>query len=347
MSMEETDPGSSDTLFMRLVECRWWSLFTQVVKCSLCRCCRRKRMLKEEEPDLEVIEAIAEGGYGRVFRCRDVNTGRILAMKQIMIFGVSQGVPSSVIREVSILQELNHINVVSLVKVTIENNKFINLVFEHLDCDLHNYIQDRRYPNDAMTTKSFMYQILSAVAYCHSRKVLHRDLKPKNLLIDHSKKLIKLADFGLARKLGDPDMSHTDNVGTCWYRAPEILCDSGQYSSPVDLWSVGCVFAEMVMGKPLFRAMYCPNELEAIFRVLGTPTEDTWPGITQLMSHLRPYPKFSPMGIEAFVTGLERAGLNLLSMMLCLDPNKRITAEAALKHAYFDDVDLVSLLLLF
>ncbi|KAG5001069.1 hypothetical protein JHK87_022141 [Glycine soja] len=261
--------------------------------------------------DLEVLEVAEEGSYGRVFRCLDIHTGALVTMKQITMVRLSQGVPAPIIREVSLLKELHHANIVKLLRVGLTENRYVNLVFEHLDYDLHHFIVNRGYPKDALTVKSFMYQILSAVAYCHSLKVLHRDLKPSNVLIDHSKRLIKLADFRLAGEFAD-DLLYTEKLGTSWYRAPEILCDSRQYSTQIDLWSVGCIFAEMNHEK--LREFTCLSA--------------------------------SMQGLETFVTDLEPSGLNLLSMMLCLDPSRRISAEAALKHAYFIDVNYVSLLLL-
>ncbi|KAH1210247.1 Cell division control protein 2 [Glycine soja] len=331
---EESDwIGSFDALLARLAECSM--------------CSRRSgERPGAAQMDVKILDVAAEGGYGRVFRCLDVHTGALVAMKQITMVRLSQGIPAQIIREVSLLRELHHANIVKLLRVGFTENRYVNLVFEHLDYDLHQFIVNRGYPKDATTVKSFMFQILSAVAYCHSRKVLHRDLKPSNVLINHSKRLIKLADFGLAREFAD-DFLYTEKLGTSWYRAPEILCHSRQYSTQVDLWSVGCIFAEMVIGQPLFQVINCRDELEGIFKLLGTPTEETWPGITKLMPNLHIYcSKFDPLGLETFVTDLEPSGLNLLSMMLCLDPSKRISAEASLKHAYFTDVNWVSLLLL-
>ncbi|XP_061352378.1 uncharacterized protein LOC133297280 [Gastrolobium bilobum] len=290
MSSEEYDSDSSDSLLIRLVECR------------ICRRRRRRRRRNQdrdssfEGSNVEVIEQLGQGGFSRVFRCRDLRTDQIVAIKQIDMLGVNEGVPSSVPREVSLLKELNHVNVVRLLNVIIPENKYANLVFEHLDCDLHDYIRDQRYPKDSMTIKSFMYQILSAVAYCHSHKILHRDLKPKNLLIDHSKKIIKLADFGLAREFGDPDMLYTAKVGTYCYRAPEILFESRQYSTPIDLWSVGCIFGEMVIGKPVLHVTNCQDEIEAIFRyvsaceaawrIFGFDIHSRYPPVQRLTFHL-------------------------------------------------------------
>ncbi|KAG5026330.1 hypothetical protein AAZX31_08G231800 [Glycine max] len=330
-------------------ESDWIGSFdSQLARLAECRMCSRDRGERPDATgmDLEVLEVAEEGSYGRVFRCLDIHTGALVTMKQITMVRLSQGVPAPIIREVSLLKELHHANIVKLLRVGLTENRYVNLVFEHLDYDLHHFIVNRGYPKDALTVKSFMYQILSAVAYCHSLKVLHRDLKPSNVLIDHSKRLIKLADFRLAGEFAD-DLLYTEKLGTSWYRAPEILCDSRQYSTQIDLWSVGCIFAEMVIGQPLVQAINCRDELEGIFKLLGTPTEETWPGITKLMPNLHIYyPKFDALGLETFVTDLEPSGLNLLSMMLCLDPSRRISAEAALKHAYFIDVNYVSLLLL-
>ncbi|CAJ1978436.1 unnamed protein product [Sphenostylis stenocarpa] len=290
--------------------------------------------------DVEVLKLLAVGSYGRVFQCRDLETGALVAMKQIRIMGTWQGVPAPSIREVSFLMELDHNNIVKLLKVGISDKRYVNLVFEHLDCDLHDYIQSSPFPRDALTIKSFMYQMLSAVEFCHSRKILHRDLKPKNVLMDQSRRLIKLADFGLARECRD-DILYTEKLGTAWYRAPEILCDDQRYSTPVDVWAAGCIFAEMVTGQPLFQAINSRDELEAIFRLLGTPTEETWSGITELLPNLHLYPNFDPLGLEVLVLGLDRNGLNLLSRMLCMDPRKRISAAAALHHAYFKEVNLI------
>ncbi|RZB98468.1 Cell division control protein 2-like 2 isoform B [Glycine soja] len=292
-------------------ESDWIGSFdSQLARLAECRMCSRDRGERPDATgmDLEVLEVAEEGSYGRVFRCLDIHTGALVTMKQITMVRLSQGVPAPIIREVSLLKELHHANIVKLLRVGLTENRYVNLVFEHLDYDLHHFIVNRGYPKDALTVKSFMYQILSAVAYCHSLKVLHRDLKPSNVLIDHSKRLIKLADFRLAGEFAD-DLLYTE--------------------------------------KPLVQAINCRDELEGIFKLLGTPTEETWPGITKLMPNLHIYyPKFDALGLETFVTDLEPSGLNLLSMMLCLDPSRRISAEAALKHAYFIDVNYVSLLLL-
>ncbi|PNX83226.1 cell division control protein 2, partial [Trifolium pratense] len=174
---------------------------------------RRRNFFDEIQPldNFEFLEMLGEGGFGRVFQCRNVEDNSVVAVKQIFIHNSSDAVPAAIIREVSFLKELNHPNIVRLLDVTNNNGtRFVSLVFEYLDCNLSQYIKEnQRYGscssfNDPINIKSFMYQILSAVEYCHCHEIIHRDLKPTNLLIDRSEKIIKLADFGLARELGDP-----------------------------------------------------------------------------------------------------------------------------------------------
>ncbi|XP_044485141.1 cell division control protein 2 homolog A-like [Mangifera indica] len=175
--------------------------------------------------------------------------------------------------------------------------------------------------------ETFLYQILRGIAYCHSHRVLHRDLKPQNLLIDRRTNALKLADFGLARAFGIPAQQYIKDtlavlyfyrserrfVVTLWYRAPEILLGSRHYSTPVDVWSVGCIFAEMVNQRPLFPGDSEIDELFKIFRVLGTPKEDIWPGVTSLPDFKSAFPKWTAKDLASVVQNLEPAGVDLLS----------------------------------
>lgn len=187
--------------------------------------------------------------------------------------------------------------------------------------------------------KSFLYQLLTGVAYCHHHRVLHRDLKPQNLLINREGEL-KLADFGLARAFGIPVRSYTHEVVTLWYRAPDVLLGSRKYSTPVDIWSIGCIFAEMVNGSPLFTGTSEEVQLDTIFKHLGTPTEANFPGISELPDWKESFPKYpSPEGgLQSLVPKLDAIGVQLLESMLIYDPARRITAQDARHHEFFDSL---------
>jgi cyclin-dependent kinase len=193
------------------------------------------------------MEKIGEGTYGVVYKAKDRVTGEIIALKKIRLEAEDEGIPSTAIREISLLKELQHPNIVRLYDV-VHTERKLTLVFEFLDQDLKKYLDVCDSGLGLPILKSFLYQLLTGVAYCHHHRVLHRDLKPPNLLINREGQL-KLADFGLARAFGIPVRSYTHEVVTLWYRAPDVLMGSRKYSTPVDIWSVGCIFAEMANGR--------------------------------------------------------------------------------------------------
>ncbi|XP_075674495.1 cell division control protein 2 homolog isoform X3 [Castanea sativa] len=289
----------------------------------------------------EKVEKIGEGTYGVVYKARDRTTNETIALKKIRLEQEDEGVPSTAIREISLLKEMQHGNIVRLQDV-VHSEKRLYLVFEYLDLDLKKYMDSSpEFAKDLRQIKMFLYQILRGIAYCHSHRVLHRDLKPQNLLIDRRTNALKLADFGLARAFGIPVRTFTHEVVTLWYRAPEILLGSRHYSTPVDVWSVGCIFAEMVNQRALFPGDSEIDELFKIFRVLGTPNENTWPGVTSLPDYKSTFPKWPPKDLATVVPSLDSAGIDLLSKMLCFDPSRRITARSALEHEYFKDIGFV------
>jgi len=191
-----------------------------------------------------------------------------------------------------------------------------------------------------MLIKSYLQQLLKGVAACHVRRVLHRDLKPQNLLLDRLGNL-KIADFGLARGYGVPVRTYTHEVVTLWYRAPEILLGCKQYATPVDLWSVGCIFAEMVSKTPLFPGDSEIDQLYQIFRLLGTPSESVWPGVSQYPDYKDSFPQWRPAKLSRVLPALDLLGIDLLSKMLIYEPSKRISARQALAHPYFADLEAV------
>ena len=244
--------------------------------------------------------------------------------------------PSTAIREISLLKELSrHRNVVMLNDV-VHCNQRLYLVFEFLEQDLKKHL-DSVSSLSPMLVKSYLYQLLRGIEFCHAHRVLHRDLKPQNLLID-KKGDLKLADFGLARAIGIPVRTYTHEVVTLWYRAPEILLGAKQYSTPVDMWSVGCIFAELVTKRALFPGDSEIDELYRIFRTLGTPTEAVWPGVSELPEYNNTFPSWRPQSLKKVVPQLDAQGLDLLQSMLIYRPASRISARAALRHQWFYDL---------
>ena len=180
--------------------------------------------------------------------------------------------------------------------------------------------------------------MLRGLAFCHSRRVLHRDLKPQNLLIDREGNL-KIADFGLARTFGIPVRTYTHEVVTLWYRAPEILLGTKHYGCAIDVWSVGCIFAEMVLQHAFFAGDCEIDQLFKIFRILGTPNKESWPDVESLPDFKPTFPKWQPSDLgKCFRDKLESSGIDLLQRMLTYDPARRITVRDALRHPYFDEL---------
>uniref|UniRef100_A0A671UEL1 Cyclin dependent kinase 17 n=1 Tax=Sparus aurata TaxID=8175 RepID=A0A671UEL1_SPAAU len=217
------------------------------------------------------LDKLGEGTYATVFKGRSKLTDNLVALKEIRLEH-EEGAPCTAIREVSLLKDLKHANIVTLHDI-VHTDKSLTLVFEYLDKDLKQYMDDCGNILSMQNVKIFLYQILRGLAYCHRRKVLHRDLKPQNLLINDRGEL-KLADFGLARAKSVPTKTYSNEVVTLWYRPPDVLLGSSEYSTQIDMWGVGCIFYEMAAGRPLFPGSTVEDELHLIFRLLGTPTED-------------------------------------------------------------------------
>lgn len=289
--------------------------------------------------DYTKIEKVGEGTYGVVFKGRHKKTGQLVAIKKIRMENEDEGIPSTAIREVSLLKELIHPNIVSLLEILMDETR-LYLVFEFLSMDLKKYLDSLESGKylEPKKVKSYLYQITQAILFCHMRRVLHRDLKPQNLLID-SKGVIKVADFGLGRAFGIPVRVYTHEVVTLWYRAPEVLLGSTRYSCPVDIWSIGCIFSEMASRQPLFQGDSEIDQLFRIFRVLTTPTEENWPGVSQLPDYKTSFPSWTQYNLTQHTKQIDDVGLDLLKKMLIYDPSARISAKAALKHPYFDDLD--------
>lgn len=287
--------------------------------------------------DYVKLEKIGEGTYGVVYKARNKKTGKFVALKKIRLESEEEGVPSTAIREISLLKELQHPNIVTLEEILHQDSK-LYLVFEFMQMDLKKYTDTVKGDVDPMLVKSYTYQILQGIVFCHARRVLHRDLKPQNLLIDLNG-AIKLADFGLGRAFGIPVRAYTHEVVTLWYRAPEVLLGSQRYSCPVDVWSIACIFAEMVNKRPLFHGDSEIDQLFRIFRILGTPDDSVWPGVSQLPDFKPSFPRWNGKPLKQVCPKLSQEGCDLLLEMLVYNPGKRMSAKTALKHPYFDDLD--------
>ena len=263
-----------------------------------------------------------------------------------------EGIPSTTIRELSLLQEFHHPNIVELLDAICEE-KQIMLIFELWKMDLKTLIypkyKDRGIP--LKTVKKLMYQLISAIEYWHSnRKILinhsnnfilgtfHRDLKPNNILIDNENN-VKLADFGLARAFSFPMKDYTHEVVTLWYRAPEILLGDSNYSTPIDIWALGVIFYEIAHGKTFFYELSEIGVLFRIFSLFGTPTNESWPDVESLKFYKKKFPKFKPESRDPDLFRFDEVMKDLFFKMIEINPVNRISASLALKHEYFKDYE--------
>ena len=259
---------------------------------------------------------------------------------QISIVNQLVSTPSLTVR---IIQLDTHTRRLLKVEHVEEDGKaMLYLVFEYLDQDLKGFMdltgRGPANPIKKEIVQDFMYQLCLGCAHIHRHGVMHRDLKPQNLLVDKAKNVIKVADLGLGRAFSVPVKSYTHEIVTLWYRAPEVLLGGSHYSTPVDIWSVGCIFAELARKQPLFPGDSELQQLLHVFKLLGTPGEDVWPGVTRLRDW-HEFPQWKPQDLHKVIPQLDDHGIDLLQKMLVYDPAKRIHATEALEHPYFDSLD--------
>jgi len=194
-------------------------------------------------------QILGAGTYSTVYKGTSRLTRQLVALKEIRLER-DEGVPFTAIREISLLKELKHNNIITLHDI-IYSRKTLTLVFEFVDRDLSRYMEECDHKINVNNVKLFLFQLLRGLDYCHSRRILHRDLKPQNILISSIGEL-KLADFGLARAQSVPTKTFTDEVVTLWYRPPDVLLGNIEYGTSIDMWGVGCIFFEMISGHTLF-----------------------------------------------------------------------------------------------
>ncbi|XP_042865958.1 cyclin-dependent kinase 11B-like isoform X3 [Penaeus japonicus] len=291
--------------------------------------------------EFECLNRIEEGTYGVVYRAREKATNQIVALKRLKMEKEKEGFPITSLREVNTLLKGQHENIVTVREIVVGSNMDkIYIVMDYVEHDLKSLMETMRLKKQMFTigeVKTLMIQLLRAVHHLHDNWILHRDLKTSNLLLSH-RGILKVGDFGLAREYGSPLKHYTPVVVTLWYRAPELLLGSKQYSTHIDVWSVGCIFGELLGMEPMFPGKSEIDQLNKIFKDLGTPSEKIWPGYSQLplvkKTQFADYP-YNHLR-ERFKTRLSDQGFNLLNRFLTYNPPKRITCQEGLYHEYFD-----------
>ncbi|POS86426.1 Protein kinase-like (PK-like) [Erysiphe pulchra] len=328
----------------------------------------------------QIVGFISSGTYGRVYKAkgRQGQSGDFAIKKfkpdkegeQVQYTGISQ----SAIREMALCSELNHTNIIKLIEIILED-KCIYMVFEYAEHDLlqiiHHHTQPNRYPISSSTIKSIMFQLLNGTHYLHTNWVLHRDLKPANIMVTSSGE-VKIGDLGLARlfhKPLHPLFTGDKVVVTIWYRAPELLLGSRHYTPAVDMWAVGCIFAELLSLRPIFKGEeakidtkkvvpFQQNQMQRIVEILGIPTKEKWPNLvhmpeySQLSTVSSSHPKAGSFLDKWYYSKINASrssptsnvslgseGYKLLSGLLEYNPERRLTAQQALQHPFFSTGD--------
>jgi len=280
----------------------------------------------------------------QVYKARNKETNEVVALKRVRMDNEKEGFPITAIREIKILKVLNHKNIVRLKEiVTSEASEYnhgkgsIYMVMEFSDHDLTGLVDGgQRFTPPQI--KCYMKQLLEGLMYCHKNKILHRDIKGSNLLINNQGQL-QLADFGLARPFEtDQHRQYTNRVITLWYRPPELLLGANVYGPSIDMWSTGCIFAELLLRRPILPGRNEYEQISLIFKMLGTPNDKTWPKVSSYPYYemvTQQDPRAYQSRFKEKFSGLDPKAQDLLSKLLAMDPSQRISAKDALDHDYF------------
>ncbi|OZC11124.1 hypothetical protein X798_01950 [Onchocerca flexuosa] len=301
----------------------------------------------------EKLEKLGEGTYATVYKGRSRLTEKFVALKEIRL-ELEEGAPCTAIREVSILRDLRHANIVTLHDI-IHTERILTLVFEYVDRDLKQYLDECQDVISMKNVRLFLVQLLRGLNYCHQRRVLHRDLKPQNLLINEKGEL-KLADFGLARAKSIPTKTYSNEMSfiliqhevvylesrerlfqvvTLWYRPPDVLLGSTDYSTHIDMWGVGCILFEMISGHALFPGSAVEEQLLLIFHMLGTPSSSSHPQMCNSSTfRLCRFPHYRPNSLQNACPRIDQHANDLLHRLLQYEGRKRLSAADALQHSF-------------
>ncbi|CAK8671064.1 unnamed protein product [Clavelina lepadiformis] len=286
----------------------------------------------------EKLNRIGEGTYGIVYRARDCESDEIVALKKVRTEDEKEGISISSLREITLLLNLKHENVVELKEVVVgQRLDSIFLVMEYCEQDLASLLDNMTSPFSEAQVKCIILQLLNGLKFLHDAFIVHRDLKVSNLLMT-DKGILKIADFGLARTHGIPSKDMTPRVVTLWYRAPELLFGAKTHNAAIDIWASGCILAELLAHKPLFPGKSELEMIELIIEMLGSPSDAIWPGFSNLPAVKAVYLRKQPYNnLKHRFPWISEAGLTLLNLMLLFHPERRITARDAIATSYFKE----------
>ena len=282
------------------------------------------------------VSKIGGGSFGAVYLVKEKDTNKVYAMKKFYLDNLGNGGAK---KQYEILSKFNHENIHKVIDMFVAPNKNQYLITPYYQNNLYNYTS-KKLPEKVI--KQIIFQVVCGVNYLHSLKYIHRDIKPDNILISSEGKII-LTDFDLCRqesKGKDDPMTRT--AVTLYYRAPELFFGDSYYGNKIDIWSIGCVFAELIIGKPIFKANNELGTLSNIIEIIGCPSEENWPGVSQLPNYLPFTGGEFKLGKMLEEGGLSKEGIDIVTKMLMLDPKKRPSCEELLKDEYFKK-DIASL----